>query len=66
MVSASVRLGLPAYAGEVLALSGEVRAVEPRPSHGDGLVTVAVSGRVSTGMHLSGTVTVSLPMGGEA
>ncbi len=66
VVSASVRLGLPAYAGEVLALGGEVRDVVRRPEHGDGLVTVAVTGRISTGTHLSGTVTVSLPAGAGA
>lgn len=66
VTAASVRLGLPAYAGEVLSVRGEVTAVESRPDHGDGIVTIAVTGRISTGNHLSGVVTASLPTRGGA
>jgi len=59
--SATVRLGVPAYVGETLRLRAEVTRVEPRPDDRDGLVEVAVRGRVSTGDHLTGTVVASLP-----
>jgi uncharacterized protein len=57
-----IRLGLPAYNGELLQLRGEVTAIEPRRDRGDAAITVAVRGRISTGDHLSGTVVASLPM----
>ncbi len=60
---ASVRLGLPAYVGEVLQMRAEVVRVTPRPETGDGEVEVSVRGRISTGDHLTGTVVASLPMG---
>ena len=60
---AAVRLGLPAYVGEVLEMRAEVTRVTPRPETGDGEVEVAVRGRISTGDHLTGTVVASLPMG---
>lgn len=61
--TATVRLGVPAYVGETLRLRAEVTRVEARPDDGDGLVEVAVRGRVSTGDHLTGTVVASLPSG---
>lgn len=61
---ASIRLGLPAYAGEVLQLRAEVTRATPRPGTADGEVEVAVQGRISTGDHLTGTVVASLPMRG--
>lgn len=64
--SASIRLGLPAYAGETLRLTGEVTRVTPRPADGVGDIEVAVRGRISTGDHLTGTVVASLPLGEEA
>jgi len=59
---ASIRLGLPAYVGETLRMTGEVVRVQPRPDRGDGEVEIAVRGRISTGDHLAGTVVASVPM----
>jgi acyl dehydratase len=57
--NASIRLGVPNYAGDTMTMSGTVDAVEPVP---DGeLVTVAVRGRNSLGDHVTGTVTVLIP-----
>jgi acyl dehydratase len=56
---ASIRLGVPNYAGDTMTMSGAVDAVEPS-ADGD-LVTVAVRGRNSLGDHVTGTVTVLLP-----
>lgn len=56
---ASIRLGVPNYAGDTLTLSGTVSAVDDTP---DGLlVTVDVRGRNSLGDHVTGTVTVLVP-----
>jgi acyl dehydratase len=57
--NASIRLGVPNYAGDTMTMSGTVDAVEP--SAGGDLVTVAVRGRNSLGDHVTGTVTVLLP-----
>ncbi|MEO6205605.1 MAG: MaoC family dehydratase [Mycobacteriales bacterium] len=57
--NASIRLGVPNYAGDTMTMSGTVNAVEPSAS-GD-LVTVAVRGRNSLGDHVTGTVTVLVP-----
>jgi uncharacterized protein len=54
---ATIRLGLPAYVGETLRLSGEVTAVDADA----GTLTITVRGRISTGDHLTGTVVASLP-----
>jgi hypothetical protein len=57
---ASIRLGVPNYAGDTMTLTGTVDAVVPDP---DGeLVTVAVRGRNSLGDHVTGTVTVLVPI----
>jgi acyl dehydratase len=56
---ASIRLGVPNYAGDTMTMSGTVDAVEP-VSDGE-LVTVAVRGRNSLGDHVTGTVTVLIP-----
>jgi hypothetical protein len=53
---ASIRLGVPNYAGDTMTMSGTVDAVETG-ADGD-LVTVAVRGRNSLGDHVTGTVTV--------
>jgi 3-oxo-4,17-pregnadiene-20-carboxyl-CoA hydratase beta subunit len=54
----AIRLGVPCYAYETLVLSGQVASREGAE------VTVSVVGRVSTGEHVSGTVTLRLT--GEA
>jgi acyl dehydratase len=55
---ASIRLGVPNYAGDTMTMSGTVAAVESL-TEGE-LVTVAVRGRNSLGDHVTGTVTVLL------
>ncbi len=59
---ASIRLGVPNYAGDVLTLGGRVDAVDERPE-GQRL-TIAVRGTNSLGDHVTGTVVVLLPEGG--
>ncbi len=56
---ASIRLGVPNYAGDVMTMSGTVSAAEDRPE--GQLVTVAVRGSNSLGDHVTGTVTVLVP-----
>ncbi len=58
---ASIRLGVPNYAGDVLRLTGEVTEVSEAP---DGQrITVAVTGTNSLGNHVVGTVGVRMPTG---
>ena len=56
---ASIRLGVPNYAGDTLTLTG--RITEVQPDDGGTLVTVAVRGTNSLGDHVTGTVVVLLP-----
>lgn len=51
----SVRLGVPAYAGDRLTLTGEVTDVA------DGVVGVSVRGQVARGDHVTGSVQVEVP-----
>jgi hypothetical protein len=55
----AIRLGVPCYAYSTLTLSGQVTGLE------GGDVTVSVTGRVSAGDHVSGTVTLRLPEAGR-
>ncbi len=48
----AIRLGAPAYPYDTLSFSGEVTGVE------DGVATIAVTGAVSLGAHVTGTVRV--------
>lgn len=48
----SIRLGAPAYPYDMLSFSGEVTDVT------DGIATIAVTGAVSLGAHVTGTVRV--------
>ncbi|MBO3746398.1 acyl dehydratase [Streptosporangiaceae bacterium NEAU-GS5] len=50
-----VKLGVPAYAGDTLTLTGAVSAVE------DARFTVDIVGSVSLGAHAQGSVRLSLP-----
>ncbi len=60
---ASIRLGVPNYAGDTLTLSGTVSGTEDTA---DGqLVSVQVRGTNSMGDHVTGSVTVLLPGGGQ-
>jgi acyl dehydratase len=49
----SIRLGAPAYPYDTLSFSGEVTDVT------DGIATIAVTGAVSLGAHVTGTVKVA-------
>ncbi len=60
---ASIRLGVPNYAGDTLRLTGSV--TEVGEAEGGLLVTVAVRGSNSLGDHVTGTVTVLLPETGR-
>ena len=51
----AIRLGAPAYPYDTLRFSGEVTSVE------DGVATLKVTGSVSLGDHVIGTVTLALP-----
>jgi hypothetical protein len=51
----AIRLGVSAYPGDDLTLTGTVTGVE------GGTVTIAVTGAVSRGDHVTGTVVVDLP-----
>jgi acyl dehydratase len=63
----SIRLGAPNYPDDTMTLTGTVRALlGPEPDGRRGLVQVAVRGANSLGDHVTGTVTVALPIGGAA
>jgi len=49
----AIRLGAPAYPGDTFTFTGSVAEVA------DGAATIAVSGAVSLGAHVSGTVKVA-------
>ena len=49
----AIRLGAPAYPYDTLTFSGEVTAVD------DGVATIKITGTVSLGDHVTGTVKVS-------
>jgi acyl dehydratase len=49
----SIRLGAPAYPYDTLSFSGEVTEVT------DGIATITVTGAVSLGAHVTGTVRVA-------
>jgi len=59
VTAAAIRLGVPNYAGDALELSGQVSSTTPLGDEGQ--VEVAVRGRNSLGVHVSGTVTITLP-----
>jgi acyl dehydratase len=55
----AIRLGAPNYPGDHMTLSGELIAVDIENS----LLEIAVRGANSLGDHLTGSVTVALPVG---
>lgn len=61
----SLRLGLPAIAGDTLTITGSVSSAQPA---GDGRtrVEVAVVAAVSKGSHATATVTCTIPSGAAA
>jgi acyl dehydratase len=56
----SIRLGAPNYAYDVMTMSGRVEELAPSP--GEGRARIAVRGVNSLGDHVSGSVTVVLPL----
>ncbi len=60
----SIRLGAPNYPDDTMTLTGRVQSKDgPEPGGERGLVTVAVRGANGSGDHVTGTVTVALPLG---
>lgn len=57
----SIRLGAPNYPGDTMTLTGTVTAKHDD----DGRVEIAVRGVNRLGAHVTGTVAVRLPRGGE-
>jgi acyl dehydratase len=62
--SVSIRLGAPNYPGDTMVFTGTVTAaaVPEGRSDGRGVVEIAVRGVNSRGDHVTGTVTVALPL----
>jgi len=58
----AIRLGAPNYPYDELVLTGQVASAEERG--GEGLVEVRVRGRNGLGDHVTGTVTLALPLAG--
>ncbi len=60
----AIRLGAPNYPGDTMVFSGRVTSVEiPDGRHdGRGLIEIAVRGANSRGDHVTGTVSVALPL----
>jgi acyl dehydratase len=58
----NIRLGAPNYPDCIMTLTGSVTAKDPEPADGPGLVTVSIRGANKLGDHVSGTVSVLLPL----
>jgi hypothetical protein len=58
--SVSIRLGAPNYAYDEMTMTGRVE--ELTPGDGGGLAKIAVRGANGLGDHVSGSVTVTLPL----
>ncbi len=62
----NIRLGAPNYPDGTMTLTGSVTGKGPRGDDGTcGLVTVTIRGANELGDHVTGTVTVILPLGDE-
>jgi len=60
----AIRLGAPNYPDDTMVLSGQVSAKSgPEPDGRRGLVEVTLAGSNGLGDHVTGTVTVALPLG---
>ncbi len=55
----AIKLGTPNLPGDRMTLSGTVKTVDA----GEGLVEVEIAGKNSWGNHVTGSVTVALPVG---
>jgi acyl dehydratase len=64
----AIRLGAPNYPGDTMVFTGRVTAVDTPEgrSDGRGVVEIAVRGANSRGDHVTGTVTVALPLVSDA
>jgi acyl dehydratase len=62
--SVSIRLGAPNYPGDTMVFTGRVTAAAVPEGRGDGrgVVEIAVRGANSRGDHVTGTVSVALPV----
>lgn len=58
LVSVKIRLGAPNYPGDKMVMTGEVTG--KRTQEGRHIVELAIAGKNSIGMHVSGTVVVDL------
>lgn len=56
----AIRLGVPNFPGDTMRMTGRVLSLSD--ASGEGLVEVQVTGRNRLGDHVTGTVTVSLPV----
>jgi hypothetical protein len=62
----NIRLGAPNYPDCTMTLTGAVTEKGPLAEDGaSGVVTVAIRGANERGDHVTGTVSVILPMGGQ-
>jgi len=57
----SVRLGVPVFPGHTLTYTGEITGL--REEGGEGFVDVALRAQNELGDHVSGTATLTLPLG---
>ncbi len=58
----AIRLGAPNYPGDTMTLTGSVTALLGEEGGGRGAVEITVRGANRLGDHVTGTVTVSLPV----
>jgi len=61
----NIRLGAPNYPDDVMTLSGAVSSMLGGGGLGRGVIEVTVRGENSLGDHVTGTVTLTLPMAGS-
>lgn len=67
LLEVNIRLGAPNYPDSTMTLTGSVAEKGPVGSDGrSGTVAVSIRGANDLGDHVTGTVTVSLPVGAEA
>jgi acyl dehydratase len=57
----SVRLGVPVFPGHTLTYTGEITGL--REDGGEGFVDIALRAQNELGHHVSGTATLTLPLG---
>ncbi len=66
LVDVNIRLGAPNYPDCIMTMTGSVTEKGPAAEDGrSGTVTVSVRGANDLGDHVTGTVTLVLPMGGS-